>query len=144
MISQKSGYSILQNTHLTRLRAVITLNSQGGMLMWLPLAEYSMKHNVSISTLRRRIKNEDISYKLDNGKYLIFDETLEDVIFDKKIDNRSSLKSDNSKSSLVSERIASSYELLEKHELNADWTSLAPFANVSISCTTASLPFEIS
>lgn len=42
--------------------------------MWLPLAEYSIKHNVSISTLRRRIKAEDIQYKLENGKYLIFDE----------------------------------------------------------------------
>lgn len=41
--------------------------------MWLPLAEYSMKHKVSISTLRRRIKAEDIQYRLDDGKYFIFD-----------------------------------------------------------------------
>jgi hypothetical protein len=41
---------------------------------WLPLAEYSMKHHVSISTLRRRIKADDISYRFDDGKYFILDE----------------------------------------------------------------------
>lgn len=41
--------------------------------MWLPLAEYSMKHKLSISTLRRRIKAEDIQYRLEDGKYFILD-----------------------------------------------------------------------
>lgn len=41
---------------------------------WLPLAEYSMKHQVSISTLRRRIKAEDIQYRFEEGKYLILDD----------------------------------------------------------------------
>ena len=41
---------------------------------WLPLAEYSMKHHVSISTLRRRIKADDIEFRFDDGKYLILDE----------------------------------------------------------------------
>lgn len=41
---------------------------------WLPLAEYSMKHQVSISTLRRRIKAVDIQYRFDDGKYLILDD----------------------------------------------------------------------
>lgn len=41
---------------------------------WLPLAEYSMKHQVSISTLRRRIKADDIKFRFDDGKYLILDE----------------------------------------------------------------------
>lgn len=41
--------------------------------MWLPLAEYSMKHKVSISTLRRRIKADDIQNRLEDGKYFIFD-----------------------------------------------------------------------
>lgn len=41
--------------------------------MWLPLAEYSMKHKVSISTLRRKIKAEDIQYRLDDGKYFILE-----------------------------------------------------------------------
>jgi hypothetical protein len=42
--------------------------------MWLPLAEYSMKHKVSISTLRRKIKAEEIKYRLDDGKYFLLDE----------------------------------------------------------------------
>lgn len=42
---------------------------------WLPLAEYSIKHHVSISTLRRRIKAEDIAYRFDDGKYFLLDET---------------------------------------------------------------------
>ncbi len=42
--------------------------------MWLSLTEYSLKHHVSISTLRRKIKADDIQYKLDDGKYYIFDE----------------------------------------------------------------------
>ncbi len=41
--------------------------------MWLPLAEYSLKHKVSISTLRRKIKAADIEYRLEDGKYLILD-----------------------------------------------------------------------
>ena len=45
--------------------------------MWLPLAEYSMKHKVSISTLRRKIKAADIQYRLDDGKYLILDSAEE-------------------------------------------------------------------
>ena len=42
---------------------------------WLPLAEYSIKHHVSISTLRRRIKGEDMAYRFDDGKYFLLDET---------------------------------------------------------------------
>jgi len=40
---------------------------------YLPLAEYSSKYKVSISTLRRRIKAEDISFIFEDGKYLIQD-----------------------------------------------------------------------
>lgn len=40
---------------------------------WLPLAEYSMKHHVSISTLRRRIKADDIRFRFDDGKYFILE-----------------------------------------------------------------------
>ncbi len=43
---------------------------------WLPLTDYSNKYKVSISTLRRRIKADDISYRLDDGKYLIIDEPM--------------------------------------------------------------------
>lgn len=43
---------------------------------WLALMDYSTKYKVSVSTLRRRIKAEDIRYKLDDGKYFIIDEPM--------------------------------------------------------------------
>lgn len=66
---------------------------------WLPLAEYSIKHQVSISTLRRRIKAEDIQFRFDDGKYLILDdEQATQVSAD---EHRPSLRSDaHSKSAL--------------------------------------------
>lgn len=41
---------------------------------WLQLTDYSNKYEVSISTLRRRIREESIDFKLDNGKYFLLDE----------------------------------------------------------------------
>lgn len=41
---------------------------------WLSLFDYSMKHGLSLSTLRRRIKSESIQYKLENGKYFLLDD----------------------------------------------------------------------
>lgn len=41
---------------------------------YLPLTEYSSKHKVSVSTLRRRIKADEIKYRFEDGKYLILDE----------------------------------------------------------------------
>ncbi|GIL17156.1 MAG: hypothetical protein BroJett040_09070 [Oligoflexia bacterium] len=43
---------------------------------YLPLTEYSTKYHVSISTLRRRIKAEDIGYVFEDGKYLILDQPM--------------------------------------------------------------------
>lgn len=43
---------------------------------WLVLMDYSTKYKVSVSTLRRRIKAEDIKYKFDDGKYFIIDEPM--------------------------------------------------------------------
>ena len=45
---------------------------------WLPLTEYSSKYQVSISTLRRRIKADEIKYQLKDGRYLILDEPNEE------------------------------------------------------------------
>lgn len=50
------------------------MNTEHVEQSWLPLADYSMKYKVSISTLRRRIKTEDIQYRFDDGKYLILDD----------------------------------------------------------------------
>ncbi|PWU14238.1 MAG: hypothetical protein C5B49_13485 [Bdellovibrio sp.] len=44
------------------------------MSQYLSLTEYSTKYKVSISTLRRRIKADEIKYRFDEGKYLILDE----------------------------------------------------------------------
>ncbi len=43
---------------------------------WLPLTDYSSKYKISVSTLRRRIKAEDIKYHFQDGKYFIFDEPV--------------------------------------------------------------------
>ncbi len=40
---------------------------------WLSLAKYSSKYSVSISTLRRRIKNEIVDFKVHEGKYFLLD-----------------------------------------------------------------------
>lgn len=43
---------------------------------WLPLTEYSTKHKISVSTLRRRIKADDIKFRFEDGKYFIMDEPM--------------------------------------------------------------------
>jgi|GEM_PF-2934712 len=39
--------------------------------LWLPLTEYALRSGMSISTLRRKIKSNSISYKMEEGRYLI-------------------------------------------------------------------------
>ena len=39
---------------------------------WLTIPEYSTYRNKSVSTIRRYIKSNRVTYKLDDGKYLIF------------------------------------------------------------------------
>jgi hypothetical protein len=55
------------------------MNKDRGMeeTNWLPLLDYSTKHNVSISTLRRRIKDKSIPFKLEDGRYYIIDDQIE-------------------------------------------------------------------
>jgi hypothetical protein len=43
---------------------------------WLPITDYSTKHKISVSTLRRRIKADDIKYRFLEGKYLLLDEPV--------------------------------------------------------------------
>lgn len=45
---------------------------------WVPLTEYSNKYQVSISTLRRRIRAERVEYITEDGKYLLKDLPLTD------------------------------------------------------------------
>ena len=44
---------------------------------WLPLFEYSAKYGVSVSTLRRRIRQKSLHFRLDQGKYLVADVPLD-------------------------------------------------------------------
>lgn len=44
---------------------------------WLPLTDYSTKYRVSVSTLRRKIKADDINYRFADGKYFIMDDPSE-------------------------------------------------------------------
>lgn len=46
-----------------------TCNESSGL--WLPLIEYSVRSGVSLSTIRRKIKNNSIPYRLEKGRYLI-------------------------------------------------------------------------
>ncbi len=45
---------------------------------WLPLTEYALRSGMSISTLRRKIKSNSISYKMEDGRYLIQSDDLLD------------------------------------------------------------------
>ena len=41
------------------------------MSAWLSLQEYSYQKGISVSTLRRKIKNEELEYRLENGRYFL-------------------------------------------------------------------------
>jgi hypothetical protein len=48
---------------------------------WLPLTEYALRSGMSISTLRRKIKSNNIEYKMEDGRYLIrLDEVEEPAV----------------------------------------------------------------
>lgn len=40
---------------------------------WIPLMEFAMKRNISLSTLRRHIKNGKVTFKIEGGRYLLWD-----------------------------------------------------------------------
>ena len=41
---------------------------------WIPLLDYAMKKEISLSTLRRYIKAKKVQYRLENGRYLLLDD----------------------------------------------------------------------
>jgi hypothetical protein len=41
---------------------------------WLPLMDYAIKRGISLSTLRRHIKANKVTYKVENGRYLLWDD----------------------------------------------------------------------
>lgn len=54
-----------------REKGLVMINQE-----YLPLAEYSSKYRVSISTLRRRIKSEEIPFEFKEGKYYLLDQPV--------------------------------------------------------------------
>ena len=40
---------------------------------WIDLVEYASKYGISQSTLRRRIRSNTVTYKMERGKYLVQD-----------------------------------------------------------------------
>ncbi len=62
---------------------------------WLSLMEYSNKYNLSLSTIRRRIKNSQLEFRLSGGKYFILDDghnnkNLEFPVLEKNLNFKSS------------------------------------------------------
>lgn len=53
------------------------MNANEGV--WLSITDYSRYKNVSISTIRRHIKNNILKYKEENGKYFIYTPSTEKV-----------------------------------------------------------------
>jgi hypothetical protein len=41
---------------------------------WIPLMDYSLKKGLSLSTLRRYIKANKVKFRIENGRYLLFDD----------------------------------------------------------------------
>lgn len=55
----------------------IKINAKGGAMfakegVWLSISDYSRYKNVSVSTIRRHIKNNILKHKEENGKYFIY------------------------------------------------------------------------
>jgi homoserine trans-succinylase len=55
----------------------IKINAKGAAMnesagIWLSINDYSRYKNVSISTIRRHIKNNILNHKEENGKYFIY------------------------------------------------------------------------
>lgn len=42
---------------------------------WIPLLEYALKNGVSLSTLRRHIKAGKVQFKVEDGRYLLLDDS---------------------------------------------------------------------
>jgi cell shape-determining protein MreC len=51
------------------------MNSNNGV--WLSITDYSGYKNVSVSTIRRHIKNNILKHKEENGKYFIYVPSVE-------------------------------------------------------------------
>jgi len=55
------------------------------MSNWLPITEYSLRNGISVSTIRRKIKNKSLEHKIENGKYFIMDDNADFEISENKL-----------------------------------------------------------
>ena len=55
------------------------------MSNWLPITEYSLRNGISVSTIRRKIKNKSLEHKIENGKYFIMDDNADFEIGENKL-----------------------------------------------------------
>jgi hypothetical protein len=58
----------------TRLRVAIENRVDMKTNDWIPLLDYALKNDVSLSTLRRYIKANKVQYKIEKGRYLLLDQ----------------------------------------------------------------------
>ena len=72
---------------------------------WISLMEYAIRKGVSLSTLRRHIKDRKLDYKIENGRYLLLDD---------RVDNPKSNPFQMKKEGEAVEKL--SLELLHAHE----------------------------
>jgi DNA-binding transcriptional MerR regulator len=47
---------------------------------WLTIMDYAMKNDVSLSTIRRYIKSNKVTYRMEHGRYLLLDEAPRDAV----------------------------------------------------------------
>ena len=94
---------------------------------WLALTEYSSKYHVSISTLRRRIKADDIRYRFEDGKYLILDEVPKKA--EPAGPHRPSLKSEVIENSAAPVSRESELQAMSPHQNNETGESVITAAN---------------
>ena len=63
----------------------LDLKNESKKELWLPIISYSIKKNISISTIRRHIKKGNVKYKMECGKYYIYDPALEQELNQKRL-----------------------------------------------------------
>ncbi len=69
---------------------------------WLGLTDYASKYRVSVSTLRRRIKNGQLTYRIEDGRYLIHDQASGST---NVVESRQDTEPDSHRSSISRERV---------------------------------------
>ncbi len=63
-----------------QLKEILMLEQHQNTLgTWIPLMDFALKKGVSLSTLRRHIKAKKLTYKIEDGRYLLWDNEEENV-----------------------------------------------------------------